>query len=147
MRQRHLHLISLTIMLPIRVARVQAAGGRTQAMPSLQRALLVVPSTVLCSEMGVHIAPCGRYLAACVALSQVCFQAACGLHKRTACSHGSLHTPACFLCSGGSTAPDRMTCLVTGCLLEDLSGDGMAGSADSPWLACCTTLDGTRSLQ
>mmetsp|Transcript_7806 Transcript_7806/g.18684 ORF Transcript_7806/g.18684 Transcript_7806/m.18684 type:complete len:729 (+) Transcript_7806:188-2374(+) len=28
---------------------------------------LTIPHTVLCSEMGVHFSPCGRYLAACVA--------------------------------------------------------------------------------
>ena len=36
----------------------------------LQTARLAIPDTVLCSEMGVHISPCGRFLAACVA-SQV----------------------------------------------------------------------------
>ena len=45
--------------------------GHPQELPSLQEPLLVVPSTVLCSEMGVHMAPCGRFLAACVALPQV----------------------------------------------------------------------------
>lgn len=30
-------------------------------------ALLTIQDAVLCSEMGVHFSPCGRYLAACVA--------------------------------------------------------------------------------
>ena len=34
----------------------------------LQEAQLVVPKVVLCSEMGVHLSPCGRFLAACVAV-------------------------------------------------------------------------------
>ncbi len=37
---------------------------------ALHTACLAIPDTVLCSEMGVHISPCGRFLAACVA-SQV----------------------------------------------------------------------------
>jgi len=28
---------------------------------------LTITDAVLCSEMGVHFSPCGRYLAACVA--------------------------------------------------------------------------------
>ncbi|KAL8213945.1 hypothetical protein R6Q57_003394 [Mikania cordata] len=32
-----------------------------------ERCLLVIPHAVLCSEMGAHFSPCGRYLAACVA--------------------------------------------------------------------------------
>ncbi len=28
---------------------------------------LTIPDAVLCSEMGVHFSPCGRYLAVCVA--------------------------------------------------------------------------------
>ncbi|KAJ0262620.1 WD40 repeat-containing protein [Hirschfeldia incana] len=31
------------------------------------RCLLTIPHVVLCSEMGAHFSPCGRYLAACVA--------------------------------------------------------------------------------
>ncbi|XP_024013300.1 uncharacterized protein LOC18020442 [Eutrema salsugineum] len=31
------------------------------------RCLLTIPHAVLCSEMGAHFSPCGRYLAACVA--------------------------------------------------------------------------------
>ena len=43
-----------------------------QAVPRLRDVLMVVPRAVLCSEMGVHLAPCGRFLAACVAMPQVC---------------------------------------------------------------------------
>ena len=43
-------------------------AGAGKAELKLQEALLVVPNTVLCSEMGVHISPCGRFLAACVAV-------------------------------------------------------------------------------
>ncbi|KAG8640270.1 hypothetical protein MANES_13G038200v8 [Manihot esculenta] len=32
-----------------------------------QRCRLTIPHAVLCSEMGAHFSPCGRYLAACVA--------------------------------------------------------------------------------
>ncbi|KAL1199653.1 Protein Mut11 [Cardamine amara subsp. amara] len=32
-----------------------------------ERCLLTIPHAVLCSEMGAHFSPCGRYLAACVA--------------------------------------------------------------------------------
>eukprot|EP00898_Chlorokybus_atmophyticus_P003935 jgi/Chlat1/4542/Chrsp29S04591 len=38
-------------------------------LPTLEncRPRLVIPYAVLCSEMGAHFSPCGRYLAACVA--------------------------------------------------------------------------------
>lgn len=28
---------------------------------------IIIPDAVLCSEMGVHFSPCGRYLVACIA--------------------------------------------------------------------------------
>lgn len=34
---------------------------------NVERCLLTVPHAVLCSEMGAHFSPCGRFLAACVA--------------------------------------------------------------------------------
>jgi activating molecule in BECN1-regulated autophagy protein 1 len=34
---------------------------------SLDTPRLTISNAVLCSEMGVHFSPCGRYLAACVA--------------------------------------------------------------------------------
>ena len=37
------------------------------SQPSSSPALLDVPHAVLCSEMGAHFSPCGRFLAACVA--------------------------------------------------------------------------------
>ncbi|KAG2488328.1 hypothetical protein HYH03_013178 [Edaphochlamys debaryana] len=33
----------------------------------LRRELLVLPRVVLCSEMGIHFSPCGRFMACCVA--------------------------------------------------------------------------------
>ncbi|GLU08263.1 hypothetical protein SLE2022_251860 [Rubroshorea leprosula] len=33
----------------------------------LERCRLIIPHAVLCSEMGAHFSPCGRFLAACVA--------------------------------------------------------------------------------
>ncbi|CAI8602775.1 unnamed protein product [Vicia faba] len=37
------------------------------ACTPLQRCCLTIPHVVLCSEMGAHFSPCGRFLAACVA--------------------------------------------------------------------------------
>ncbi|KAK1412639.1 hypothetical protein QVD17_34049 [Tagetes erecta] len=37
------------------------------ALLKAERCRLVIPHAVLCSEMGAHFSPCGRYLAACVA--------------------------------------------------------------------------------
>ena len=34
----------------------------TNAVPQI-----IIPDAVLCSEMGVHFSPCGRYLVACIA--------------------------------------------------------------------------------
>ncbi len=42
-------------------------GGRPAWPPPLDAPLLTIADAVLCSEMGVHFSPCGRYLAACVA--------------------------------------------------------------------------------
>lgn len=48
------------------------AGAGVARMPSpppppLDTPVLTIQDAVLCSEMGVHFSPCGRYLAACVA--------------------------------------------------------------------------------
>ncbi|KAI3760217.1 hypothetical protein L1987_50608 [Smallanthus sonchifolius] len=40
---------------------------------------LVIPHAVLCSEMGAHFSPCGRYLAACVACVLPQFEADSGI--------------------------------------------------------------------
>ncbi|KAK6914193.1 hypothetical protein RJ641_021514, partial [Dillenia turbinata] len=37
------------------------------ALLDLERCRLTIPHAVLCSEMGAHFSPCGRFLAACVA--------------------------------------------------------------------------------
>lgn len=42
-------------------------GARPAWPPPLDAPLLTIADAVLCSEMGVHFSPCGRYLAACVA--------------------------------------------------------------------------------
>lgn len=43
---------------------------------TLESVLLTIPDAVLCSEMGVHLSPCGRYLAACIVCMQVIFSPA-----------------------------------------------------------------------
>ena len=36
---------------------------------------IIIPDAVLCSEMGVHFSPCGRYLVACIACHvRFCYQ-------------------------------------------------------------------------
>lgn len=48
--------------------RRSAPPGSLPPPPALQvPCLLTIPHAVLCSEMGAHFSPCGRYLAACVA--------------------------------------------------------------------------------
>lgn len=37
------------------------------AVLNAEKCLLIIPHAVLCSEMGAHLSPCGRFLAACVA--------------------------------------------------------------------------------
>ncbi|XP_076935197.1 uncharacterized protein LOC143601775 isoform X1 [Bidens hawaiensis] len=44
-----------------------------------ERCRLTIPHAVLCSEMGAHFSPCGRYLAACVACVLPQFEADPGL--------------------------------------------------------------------
>jgi hypothetical protein len=50
-------------------SRQGAALSAAAAPPPrpLEMAELTISDAVLCSEMGVHFSPCGRYLAACVA--------------------------------------------------------------------------------
>ncbi|GBG82711.1 hypothetical protein CBR_g36239 [Chara braunii] len=52
-----------TVMLRIWPHDVQAPCDSLLA----QKCKLVIPHAVLCSEMGAHFSPCGRFLAACVA--------------------------------------------------------------------------------
>uniref|UniRef100_A0A2P2MJ80 Uncharacterized protein LOC105644455 isoform X1 n=1 Tax=Rhizophora mucronata TaxID=61149 RepID=A0A2P2MJ80_RHIMU len=48
---------------------------------SAERCRLTIPHAVLCSEMGAHFSPCGRYLAACVACMLPHMEAELGLHS------------------------------------------------------------------
>ncbi|KAI3806107.1 hypothetical protein L1987_21999 [Smallanthus sonchifolius] len=49
------------------------------ALLKAERCRLVIPHAVLCSEMGAHFSPCGRYLAACVACVLPQFEADSGI--------------------------------------------------------------------
>uniref|UniRef100_A0A2P2MJ51 Uncharacterized protein LOC105125661 isoform X2 n=1 Tax=Rhizophora mucronata TaxID=61149 RepID=A0A2P2MJ51_RHIMU len=46
-----------------------------------EKCRLTIPHAVLCSEMGAHFSPCGRYLAACVACMLPHMEADLGLHN------------------------------------------------------------------
>ncbi|XP_052188747.1 uncharacterized protein LOC127799072 isoform X1 [Diospyros lotus] len=60
------------------------------------RCRLTIPHAVLCSEMGAHFSPCGRFLAACVA---------CVLPQMDADS--GLHSQVNHEVTGASTSPTR----------------------------------------
>ncbi|XP_024981179.1 uncharacterized protein LOC112517961 isoform X2 [Cynara cardunculus var. scolymus] len=62
----------------------------------VERCRLVIPHAVLCSEMGAHFSPCGRYLAACVACVLPQFEADSGMPTQ-------LHQEA----RGAGTSPTR----------------------------------------
>ncbi|GKC88788.1 transducin/WD40 repeat family protein, partial [Tanacetum coccineum] len=49
------------------------------ALLKVDRCRLTIPHAVLCSEMGAHFSPCGRYLAACVACVLPQFEADSGI--------------------------------------------------------------------
>ncbi|KAK9067515.1 hypothetical protein SSX86_011626 [Deinandra increscens subsp. villosa] len=49
------------------------------ALLKAERCRLIIPHAVLCSEMGAHFSPCGRYLAACVACVLPQFEADSGI--------------------------------------------------------------------
>lgn len=51
-------------------AEGHAAAGSEGGI-TLESVLLTIPDAVLCSEMGVHLSPCGRFLAACIVCMQV----------------------------------------------------------------------------
>ncbi|GFQ05175.1 activating molecule in becn1-regulated autophagy protein 1, partial [Phtheirospermum japonicum] len=61
-----------------------------------ERCRLTIPHAVLCSEMGAHFSPCGRYLAVCVA---------CILPNMDADQGFQGHVPHDFV--GASTSPTR----------------------------------------
>ncbi|XP_024973849.1 uncharacterized protein LOC112512214 isoform X2 [Cynara cardunculus var. scolymus] len=60
-----------------------------------ERCRLIIPHAVLCSEMGAHFSPCGRYLAACVACVLPQFEADPGipnqLHQERAATSPTRH--------------------------------------------------------
>ncbi|KAL6581912.1 hypothetical protein OROMI_005926 [Orobanche minor] len=62
----------------------------------MERCRLTIPHAVLCSEMGAHFSPCGRFLAACVACIQPITDADSGLQGQ------AQHDFA-----GASTSPTR----------------------------------------
>ncbi|XAR61031.1 hypothetical protein NMG60_11034608 [Bertholletia excelsa] len=62
----------------------------------LKRCYLTIPHAVLCSEMGAHFSPCGRFLAACVA---------CSLHQAE--TDPGLLTQLHHDVSGAGTSPTR----------------------------------------
>ncbi|KAL6517158.1 hypothetical protein OROHE_017864 [Orobanche hederae] len=62
----------------------------------MERCRLTIPHAVLCSEMGAHFSPCGRFLAACVACIQPITDADSGLQGQ------AQHDLA-----GASTSPTR----------------------------------------
>lgn len=47
-----------------------------------EKCRLIIPHAVLCSEMGAHFSPCGRFLAACVACTLPHMEADPGLHSQ-----------------------------------------------------------------
>lgn len=55
-------------------SHVSSQGGSLSkgAGLCLDANVLTIPDAVLCSEMGVHFSPCGRYLVACIACAAVC---------------------------------------------------------------------------
>ncbi|XP_009588057.1 uncharacterized protein [Nicotiana tomentosiformis] len=61
-----------------------------------EKCRLMIPHAVLCSEMGAHFSPCGRFLAACVACILPNMEADPGFH-------GQLHHDA----MGAATSPTR----------------------------------------
>ncbi|XP_054801591.1 uncharacterized protein LOC129305634 [Prosopis cineraria] len=54
---------------------------------------LTVPHAVLCSEMGAHFSPCGRFLAACVACMAPHTEADSGLQALAHQEHGAATSP------------------------------------------------------
>ncbi|KAI3678765.1 hypothetical protein L6452_38068 [Arctium lappa] len=62
----------------------------------VERCRLIIPHAVLCSEMGAHFSPCGRYLAACVACVLPQFEGDSGMPTQ-------LHQEA----RGAGTSPTR----------------------------------------
>ncbi|XP_076901904.1 uncharacterized protein LOC143556485 [Bidens hawaiensis] len=66
------------------------------ALLKAERCRLVIPHAVLCSEMGAHFSPCGRYLAACVACVLPQFESDSGISTQ-------LHQDA----SRAGTSPTR----------------------------------------
>jgi activator-of-BECN1-regulated-autophagy protein 1 len=66
------------------------------AMLDSDKCRLIIPHAVLCSEMGAHFSPCGRFLAACVACVLPNMEAEPGFH-------GQIHLDV----TGAATSPTR----------------------------------------
>ncbi|KAK0583276.1 hypothetical protein LWI29_035362 [Acer saccharum] len=58
-----------------------------------ERCCLTIPHAVLCSEMGAHFSPCGRFLAACVACVLPCTEADPGLQTLVHQETGAATSP------------------------------------------------------
>ncbi len=54
------------------MAGLRKPGSPPLGPEMLKHTQLTIVDAVLCSEMGVHFSPCGRYLAACVACKVGC---------------------------------------------------------------------------
>ncbi|KAJ8749067.1 hypothetical protein K2173_013674 [Erythroxylum novogranatense] len=60
---------------------------------SAEKCRLIIPHAVLCSEMGAHFSPCGRYLAACVACMLPHVEADPGVHNLVHQDTGTATSP------------------------------------------------------
>jgi hypothetical protein len=83
---------------------------------------LDIPHAVLCSEMGAHFSPCGRYLAACVACRPATVSSSCSSSSADA-SWTSRPEGVCWLRS--DAGPPSKTAPAAGVGVG--SGEGIAG--------------------
>ncbi|CBI37214.3 unnamed protein product, partial [Vitis vinifera] len=63
------------------------------AVLNAEKCLLIIPHAVLCSEMGAHLSPCGRFLAACVACVLPHLEADPGLQTQVQDAIGASTSP------------------------------------------------------
>ncbi|XP_062148253.1 uncharacterized protein LOC133857136 isoform X2 [Alnus glutinosa] len=63
------------------------------ALLNAERCCLTIPHAVLCSEMGAHFSPCGRFLAACVACTFPHMEADPGYHTLIHQDPGAASSP------------------------------------------------------
>jgi hypothetical protein len=79
----------------VRLRLWPVSGGTPDTELDRSKVRLDIPHAVLCSEMGAHFSPCGRFLAACVA----CLPAAeaststQGVRSRTSDANGGQTAP------------------------------------------------------